>query len=82
MTPALLRYNVHELLFHLFILLGFLEIQSTPRPPNTEKKAVVLKTAVKGVIYNQEKHIRDLKISGGMEGEAVNGGVVGGGGRL
>ena len=31
--------------------------------------------AVKGVIYNQEKHIWDLKISSGI-GEAVNRGVV------
>ena len=31
------------------------------------------------VIYNQEKHIRDLKISDGI-GEAVNGGAVLGGG--
>ena len=34
------------------------------------------KTAVKGVMYNQEKHIRDLKISSGMGGGVVNGGAV------
>ena len=37
------------------------------------------KTAVKGVMYNQEKHIRDLKISGSIGGEAVNRGAVLGG---
>ena len=34
------------------------------------------KTAVKGVIYNQEKHIRDLKFCGGISEEAVDGGTV------
>ena len=46
--------------------------------------------AVKGVIlyiFNKKKHIiRDMKISAGIGGEAVNGGTVlgggGGGGRL
>ena len=55
--------------------------QSTPPIPPL---SAVLETLVKGVIYNQEKHIRDLKISSGM-GEAVTGGAVlggGGGGRL
>ena len=41
--------------------------------------------AVKGShisIYNQEKNIRDLKISGDIRVEAINGGAVLGGGRL
>ena len=44
------------------------------------KNRSIGKTAVKGVIYNQEKRIRDLKISSGIDGEAVNGGAVLGGG--
>ena len=56
------------------------------------KKRRYWKTAVKGVIYNQSKHIRDLKISGGIAGgggqrrggiggrEAVNGWRIWGGG--
>ena len=35
--------------------------------------------AVKGVIYTKKKHIWNLKISGGIGGEAVNGGAVFGG---
>ena len=41
------------------------------------------KMAVKGShisIYNQEKNIRDLKISGDIRVEAINGGAVLGGG--
>ena len=68
----------------------------TVDPPNTAalgngENTAVLETAVKGVIYNynQEKNIRDLKISGiGKRrsterqywGEAVKGGEVLGGG--
>ena len=57
------------------------------RPPNTAAlgtgdKTAVLENGNKGfLIYNQEKHIRDLKISSGIGGEAVNGeAVLGGGG--
>ena len=44
-------------------------IQSTP--PHTAALGTGEKTAVKGVIYNQEKHIRNLKMSGGIEGTTV-----------
>ena len=43
-------------------------IQSTPHPAALETGE---KTAVKGVIYYQEKHIRNLKMSGGIEGTTV-----------
>ena len=33
--------------------------------------------AIKGVVYNQENpYIQDLKIRGGIGGEAVNGGAI------
>ena len=53
-------------------------------PPNTAlsglaKKGLYWKTAVKGAIYNQEKHIRDLKISGGIGGRWSTEGGIGGG---
>ena len=59
-----------------------------PPPPNTawQKNSGIGKMAVKGVIlyiFTKKKHIRDMKISAGIGGEAVNGGaVLGGGGRL
>ena len=48
-------------------------VQSTPPPipplsRGTGEKPRYWKTAVKGVIYNQEKRIRNLKINGGIGG--------------
>ena len=38
------------------------------------------KMAVKGVLYDQEKHIRDLNISDGIGGGGQRRGSIGGGG--
>ena len=63
--------------------------KSTIDPPNTaalmtgERTAVLKNGYLKGEIYiTKKKHIWDLKITGGIGGEAINGGaVLGGGGR-
>ena len=53
---------------------------SIPPLSGLAKKQRYWKTGVKVVIINnQEKHIRDLKISGGIGGRAVNGAAVLGG---
>ena len=63
--------------------LNKMQYSRPPIPPisGLTKKRRYWKTAVNRVIYNQEKHIRDLKISGGIGGrryggEAINGGAV------
>ena len=58
-----------------------IEQSPPPPPPNnaalgTGKNRRYWKTEEKGGTYNQEKHILDLKISGGIGGEAVNGWAV------
>ena len=57
-------------------------IQSTPPaiPPlsGLTKKRRYWKTVVKWVIYNQEKHIQDLKISGNIGGCGQRRGGIGG----
>ena len=59
-------YHVHD---GIIVLNTVLQLQSTP------SQAWLKKTAVKGVIYNPKKHIRDLQICGGIGG-GVNAGAV------
>ena len=48
-----------------------------PHSQDWGETAGIGKMAIKGVVYNQENpYIQDLKIRGGIGGEAVNGGAI------